>query len=155
MNNDMRSMIVGGAIVAVVFGGVLGLWSMTVAPAPPSVQVARAQENAVKQEVQGHMREFISNWRRTQNALGKNNRELAAAHLMVMDELADDLQEGRLGHKIPAEQIQALRTALGGALTAVKAGDPNARDTVVNIKNQCMACHATQNGPSPTIFEAQ
>ena len=155
MNNDLRSMLMGAGVALLVVGGIFGVWSMTVAPEPPSVRQAKAQEQLVRQEVQGHMREFISNWRRTLTAVDRKDPERAAAHLVVMAEIAEDLQGGRLAHKIPVEQLNALRASLDVALAAVKQDGPGARETVVALKGQCMACHATQNGPPPTLFDGQ
>ncbi len=153
MGAEMRAMLTGGGVVLVVVGGLFGLWSMGQAPAPPAVTVARAEETAVRKELLATMHEFISHYKRASLAIKAGNSDVALAHLGMVAEFATDLDASdRLGHRIPEDQIKSLRTQVASATEAVKTKAPNAVQAVLDLRNHCVACHATQKGPTPEVL---
>lgn len=153
MNAEMRAMLMGGGIVLVLVGAGFGLWSMGQAPAPPAVAQARADETAVRRQLLATMHEFISHYKRASLAIKNGKTDVTMAHLGMLEEFANDLDASdRLGHRIPEDQIKSLRHQVTTAQEAVKTNAPNAVQSVVDLRNHCVACHATQKGPTPEIL---
>ena len=70
-----------------------------------------------------------------------------------MDEFGEELENGRVRHKIPAPELAALRGAIQAARTATQSGAPNSAQMVTDLKERCIHCHTLQKGPAPeTLF---
>lgn len=154
MNSEFKSMLVGAGVMLVVVGGVFGLWSMSVAPAPPAIAAATKAATQERTAVLEHMRAFIHHYNRANAAVVKDDKERALAHLVMLQENADELGALRLEHKIPEENVTRLRQQVKTASDAIRAGDATAAQAVTTLRSTCIECHAANKGPAPeTIFK--
>ncbi|MBI5495221.1 MAG: hypothetical protein HY904_09330 [Deltaproteobacteria bacterium] len=156
MNSELRAMLTGGGLVLAVVGGLFGLWSMKMAPDPPAMSSARKEEGQVRDAITAQMREFMTHYRRANDALARRDTERTLANLLVIADFSEELQHSRVEHKVPADNVVALRTSADAAAAAVRAGAPDAVDRVRGLAQSCNDCHARQNGPPPEkLFGAE
>lgn len=151
-STELKAMLMGGVVVLVLIGGGVGLWSMTVAPPPPAIQEARTEERDARTNVRFHMRSFIDHFQRTRKALATGDLERAGAHLLVMHEMSEDLEQGRLEHRIPPEQLKELRVSLEKTRSSLETSAASVPGQLDAIQAACLHCHGLQEGPPPSIF---
>lgn len=150
MGGETRAMLLGAGITLGALGAVYAVGTMAKAPDPPAIAEARKEERAVRRAVQGDMHEFMEHYRRANVDVARGApKERVLAHLVIMQEFAEDLQQGRMGHEIPAEQLRALKQQIDNAYNAVDNAWPSAKQELAELKSSCVACHQSQ-GKGPT-----
>lgn len=147
MNGPLKWILVGVGITLVLGGAALGLWSMSIAPPPPAMAKAAQDSKLVRAEVFDHMDEFLRHDAHAEAAMAMDHTDLARAHLMIMQEVAEELRADHLATRVPPEKLGVLQANLANAVALLDKSDPGAKSAITALKLSCTACHATQNGP--------
>ncbi|MEW5853451.1 MAG: hypothetical protein AB2A00_32040 [Myxococcota bacterium] len=144
MDLKLKVLLVSGLVVG---GGVVGLWSMSVAPLPPTVQAATQEATRARKEIGDHMDEFLRHHARTESALAAGHKERALAHLTVMTEITEELDAEYLHNRVPPEDLARLRRSLTSAHDAVARDELTAGAQVAALRSDCIRCHVANHGP--------
>jgi len=132
---SIKLVALGVGITLLVLGGLVGLWSMTIAPPPPSIAVAKrmaTSEQAATEDLKEDLRRHAS---RAATEITLKRADLFNAHALVMAQVHDELAQRAGSPSLPREELAQLRSEVCLVLTG--AGRPLASPALQPVVATC------------------